>query len=637
MKHIILGTAGHIDHGKTTLIKALTGVDCDRLKEEKARGITIELGFTYLDLSDGIRIGIIDVPGHEKFVHHMVAGVVGMDLVLLVIAADEGIMPQTKEHLDICRLLGVKKGLVAITKSDLVERDWLELVMEEVENYSKGTFLSQSPIIPVSSTTGKGLDNLKEAIGNLVRDLPEHTGEGAFRLPVDRVFTMRGFGTVITGTLLSGEVRTGDAVEILPQQIKARVRGIQVHNEKVEMAMAGQRTAINLQGVEREIIKRGDLLCQPGLLEPSYLLDAKITLLESVPALKNRTRIRFHTGTTEVFGRAILLDREELEPGKTCLLQFRLEEKIAAMPRDSFVIRRYSPITTLGGGEIIDSHPVKHKRYKEDVLEDLTTLEKASIPQGIEFYIKKAGTRGMDLKALVGRTNLESTTISQALEALNHDNKILMLDKANNRAIHKSVYHELQKNTINILKDFHKKNPLKGGISKEELKARHSSDLDSRLYGRLLEDLEKESIVSVKQETCSLAEHQVSLSPEDQRTYDQILKIYREAGVQPPSQAAVLDRIKRDKDKTEKLIKLLIDEGKLVRLKGDLLFHKEALNSVIKLVQGFLRDGKQMDIGDFKEMASLSRKYAVPLLEYLDSEGITMRLGDKRVLRRKGA
>jgi selenocysteine-specific elongation factor len=481
------------------------------------------------------------------------------------------------------------------------------------------------------------LDNLKEAIGNLVRDLPEHIGEGAFRLPVDRVFTMKGFGTVITGTLLSGEVKTGDTVEILPQQIKARVRGIQVHNEKVEIAKAGQRTAINLQGVEREIIERGDLICQPGLLEPSYLLDAKIALLESVPVLKNRTRIRFHTGTTEVFGRAVLLDREELEPSKTCLLQFRLEEKIAAMPRDRFVIRRYSPITTLGGGEVIDSHPVKHKRYKEDVLKDLNTLEKASIPQSMEFYIKKAGAKGMDLKALVGRTNLEPATISQTLEALNHDDKILMLDKANHRAIHISIYHEIQKNILNILKEFHKKNPLKGGISKEELKARLSADLDSRLYGRLLEDLEKEAIVSVKQETCSLAEHQVSLSPEDQRTYEQILKIYQQAGIQPPSQAAVLDRIKKDKDKGEKLIKLLLDEGKLVRLKGDLLFHIDALNSVIKQVRVFLRDGKQMDIGDFKEMAGLSRKFAVPLLEYLDSEGITMRLGDKRVLRRKGA
>jgi selenocysteine-specific elongation factor len=635
MKHIIMGTAGHIDHGKTTLIKALTGVDCDRLKEEKARGITIELGFTYLDLLDGIRIGIIDVPGHEKFVHHMVAGVVGMDLVLLVIAADEGIMPQTREHLDICRLLGVKKGLTAITKSDLVEQDWLDLVMEEVENFFKGTFLSQGPIIPVSSTTGKGLDGLKGAIINIVKDLPEHTGEGAFRLPVDRVFTIRGFGTVITGTLLSGEVRTGDTVEVLPQQIKARVRGLQVHNEKVEVAMAGQRTAINLQGVEREIIKRGDLLCQTGLMDPGYLLDAKITLLDNVPVLKNRTRIRFHTGTTEIFGRIILLDREELETGQTCLVQFRLEGKIAVMPHDRFVIRRYSPITTLGGGEIIDSHPVKHKRYKKDILEDLTRLEQASIPQSIEFYIKKAGAGGMDLKSLVGRTNLGQETISKTLEALNNDNKILIMDGVNQRAIHKSIYHDLQKEILDVLKEFHEKNPLKGGMSKEELKARLSSDIDSKLYGRLLEALEKEDRILVKQETCSLTAHQVSLSPENQDIYDRILKTYKDAGIQPPSQATVQDMIKKDKTTVEKLIKLLLEEGRLVRLKGDLLFHKEALNGIVNKVQDFLSDGKQMDIGDFKELAGLSRKFAVPLLEYFDSEGITMRLGDKRVLRRK--
>lgn len=634
IKHIILGTAGHIDHGKTTLIKALTGVDCDRLKEEQSRGITIELGFTYLDLPDGIRIGIIDVPGHEKFVHHMVAGVVGMDLVLLVIAADEGIMPQTREHLDICRLLGVKTGLVAVTKSDLVEEEWLELVMEEVGNFVQGTFLKQAPVIPVSSTTGQGLDRLKEAIENLAQGLPEHTGEGAFRLPVDRVFTMKGFGTVITGTLLSGQVRTGDMVEILPQQLKARVRGVQVHNQKVEMAMAGQRTAINLQGVERENIRRGDLICQPDLMEPGYLLDARLTLLENVAPLKNRTRIRFHTGTAEIFGRVVFLDREELKPGETCMPQFRLEERVAAMPRDRFVIRRYSPMVTLGGGEIIDSHPEKHKRYKDDVLEDLEALEKASIPESIEFYIQKAGARGMDLKALVARTNLEPNRISRTLESLAADGRVLMLD-GSNRAIHIATYHEFQKNMVHTLKDFHKKNPLKGGMSKEELKARLSPDLDPRFYARLLEDMDRAGEILVKQETCALSGHQVSLSTEEKRLYDQVLKIYQDAGTQPPNPNEVLGQFKKDGHKVEKLTNLLQDEGKLIRLKGDLLFHHQALLSLKDQVQGFLEDGKQMGIGDFKEMTGLSRKFAVPVLEYLDNQGITLRVGDKRVLRRR--
>jgi selenocysteine-specific elongation factor len=635
MKYIILGTAGHIDHGKTTLIRALTGVDCDRLKEEKIRGITIELGFTYLDIQDGVRIGIIDVPGHEKFVHHMVAGVVGMDLVMLVIGADEGIMPQTREHLDICRLLGVKKGLIAVTKTDIVDQEWLELVVEEVEQFAQGTFLDQSPVIPVSSTIGDGIENLKKALGALALDLPEHLGKGAFRLPVDRVFTMKGFGTVVTGTMLSGEVRTGDTIEILPRQIHARVRGIQVYNEKVEVARAGQRTAINLQGIEKENVGRGDLICQPGLLEPSYLLDIKLTLLENIPPLKNRSRIRFHMGTTEIFARVILLDREELRSGETCMAQLRLEEKAAGMPRDRFVIRRYSPVMTLGGGEIIDSHPIKHKRFKKDVIEDLLTLEKASIPLSIEFYLKKAGIKGMDLKALMSRTNIEQKVISQALEALKQEDKILIVDESNQRAIHITVYNEFQEKIKDILKDFHKKNPLKGGISKEELKARLSPNLDSKIYARLLEALERGGGISVKQETCSLVGHQVSLSSDEQGLYDQILKIYQDAGMTPPNQEDVLSRFRKDRDKAEKFIILLLDEGKLTRLKGDLLFHQDALKRITEQVQNFLKDGKQMGITDFKELTGLSRKFAVALLEYLDAQGVTIRVGDQRVLRKK--
>jgi len=635
IKHIILGTAGHIDHGKTTLIKALTGVDCDRLKEEKERGITIELGFTYLDLPGGIRIGIIDVPGHERFVHHMVAGVVGMDLVLLVIAADEGIMPQTREHLDICRLLGVERGLVAVTKADLVDREWLDLVKEEVENYVQGTFLANSPVIPVSSTTGEGLPHLLDAIGSLVGTLPEHTGEGAFRLPVDRVFTMKGFGTVVTGTLLSGGVRVGDTVEVLPRQIKARVRGIQVHSARVEYAQAGQRTALNLQGVEREELRRGDVLCVPDLLEPGYLLDVRLTLLENVPPLAHRTRIRFHTGTAEVFGRVALLDRDELAPGGTCMLQIRLEERIAAMPRDRFVIRRYSPVMTLGGGEIIDSHPEKHKRFRQGIIEDLATLAKADIPETVEFHIRKAGGMGMDLKALAGTTNLEPGTIAQTLASLNQEGAIILVDEAHQRAVHASFYNGFKEKIRDTLREFHQRNPLKGGMSKEELKARLSPDMDARLYGRLLDDLERQGEIQVRQEHCSLAEHQVSLSSEERRIYDRILALFKEAWIHPPGRNEVLDSLKKERDAAERLINLLIDEGNLVRLKGDLLFHHEAVGHISKQVQDLLKDGKRMDIGGFKEMTGLSRKFAVPLLEYLDAQGVTMRVGDERVLRRK--
>lgn len=635
IKHIILGTAGHIDHGKTTLIKALTGVDCDRLKEEKERGITIELGFTSLDLPGGIRIGIIDVPGHERFVHHMVAGVVGMDLVLLVIAADEGIMPQTREHLDICRLLGVERGLTAITKADCVDGEWLDLVKEEVENYVQGSFLANSPVIPVSSTTGEGLPSLLDALGGLVGTLPEHTGEGAFRLPVDRVFTMKGFGTVVTGTLVSGGVRVGDTVEVLPRQIKARVRGIQVHNEKVDYAQAGQRTALNLQGVEREELRRGDVICAPDLMHPGYLLDVRLTLLENAPPLKHRTRIRFHTGTAEVFGRVALLDREELAPGDTCMLQIRLEERIAAMPRDRFVIRRYSPLLTLGGGEIIDSHPEKHKRFRQEIIEDLATLSTATVPETVEFHIRKAGGSGMDLKALAGVTNLDAGTIAKALASLREEDAIILVDEANQRSVHTSFYNGFRERICGILREFHDRNPLKGGMSKEELKARLSPDMDARLYGRLLDDLERQGEIQVRQEHCSLAQHQVSLSPEERRVYDRILVLFKEAGIQPPGRNEALESLKKDRNVAERLIDLLIDEGKLVRLKGDLLFHHEAIEHITKQVQDFLKDGTRMDIGAFKEMTGLSRKFSVPLLEYLDARGVTMRVGDARVLRRK--
>ncbi|MBN2374172.1 selenocysteine-specific translation elongation factor [bacterium] len=635
MKHIILGTAGHIDHGKTSLIKALTGIDCDRLKEEKTRGITIELGFANLDLKNGTRIGIIDVPGHERFVHHMVAGVVGMDLVILVIAADEGIMPQTREHLDICRLLGVKKGLVALTKADVVDHEWLELVKEEVKDFIQGTFLNVAPIIPVSSVTCEGLDKLMNAIADLSRDIPEHTGEGVFRLPVDRVFTMKGFGTVVTGTLLSGEVRTGDTVEIFPQKLKVRVRGIQVHNEKVDIVSAGQRTAINLQGLDKEAVSRGDVICQPGLMEPGYLIDARLALLDSVLPLKNRTRIRFHTGTAEILGRIILLDRDELKPGDACLVQFRLERKAAVMPKDRYIIRRYSPIITLGGGDIIDSHPEKHKRYKQDVMEDIATLEGSSIPETIEFYVRKAGENGIDMKSLMARTNMDIETISSVLDILKKEGKILVVDEASRRVVHLSSYHELQGRLKDALESFHSRNPLKWGMSKEELKARVSPFLDPRIYNIALDDLVKRSDIIVQQETCAIAGHQVSLSGEDQKIREEILNMFKKAGLQPPNIEEVSTLLKKERKRVEMLINLLIDEDMLKRLKDGLLFHTGALSSLAVQVQSFLKDGRQMGIGDFKDLTGVSRKYAVPLLEYMDNQGITIRLGDKRAIRKK--
>jgi len=635
MKHVILGTAGHIDHGKTMLIKALTGVDCDRLKEEKARGITIELGFTFLDLPDGIRIGIIDVPGHERFVHHMVAGVVGMDLVLLVIAADEGIMPQTREHLDICSLLGVKEGLVVISKIDLVEEEWLDLVKDEIGDFLRDTFLKDAPIIPVSSVTGKGLETLILAVNNLANKLPARSTGGIFRLPVDRVFTMRGFGTVVTGTLLSGDVRVGEFVEILPNRIKAKIRGIQVHNEQVEYVSAGQRTAINLQGVDRDEVKRGDVIAQPEMLEPVCVLDARLNLLKCSGIIKNRMRVRFHTGTAEIFGKVILLDRERLEPGDSALVQLRLEEKIAVMPNDRYIIRKYSPLITLGGGEIIDNHPQRHKRYKDEVLDGIHALEYADIPKHLEIHIKKSGVEGIDIKGLVVRTNLDPQVISDNLIRLKEGKKILIFDDTNLKGVHREIYEGIRKRLLEILKDFHLMNPLKSGISKEELKARLSRDIDQRFFNILISDLIGEGLILLRNDQCAIAGHKVTMLPAEKCMYDKILNIFKKAGLAPPNLSDVYKELKADEKGVKRIIDLLIDEGMLFRLKEGLVFYKDALERIEIDTRNFLEDRGEIALGDFKDFIGLSRKYAVAILEYLDSKDITRRIGDKRVLKKK--
>ncbi len=375
MKHIILGTAGHVDHGKTSLVKALTGVDTDRLKEEKERGITIELGFASLPLKNGDALGVVDVPGHEKFVKHMVAGATGIDMVLLVIAADEGVMPQTSEHLDICTLLGIKTGIIALTKIDMVDPDWLSLVQDDIREFMKTTFLADAPLIPVSAVTGQGLAELTAAIEEMASRIGERRDSGLFRIPVDRVFTMKGFGSVVTGTLVSGSVNVGDTVEVLPRRIHAKVRGIQVHNEAQECAEAGQRTAINLQGVDRAALERGDVVAHPGIFESSQRLDVRLEYLGGAGrVLKNRALTRFHTGTSEIMARVVLIDREELQPGQKVYAQLLLEDPVVAMGRDRFVIRSYSPIRTVGGGEILDPDAIKQKKTKDRFSVELEML-----------------------------------------------------------------------------------------------------------------------------------------------------------------------------------------------------------------------------------------------------------------------
>lgn len=635
MKRVVLGTAGHIDHGKTTLIKALTGVDTDRLKEEKERGITIELGFTFMALPSGLKISIVDVPGHEKFVRHMVAGATGIDLVALIIAADEGVMPQTREHLDICKLLRVKKGLIALTKTDLVEKDWLELVKEEIREFVKGTFLEGAAIVPVSSTTGEGIPSLVAEIDRLAQEVEERSPEGLLRLPIDRVFTMRGFGTVITGTIIAGKVSVGDTLEVLPKGLEAKVRGIQAHGEPVETATAGFRVGINLQGLEKDIVDRGNSLALAQSLRPTSVLDTIFHLLPGVPKpLKNRTRVRFHVGTTESLGRAIILDREEIKPGEEAFLQLRLEEPVVALPGDRFVIRSYSPVFTIGGGEILDAFPTRHKRLSEQVKEEMAILEKGSDDEKIRLRLLKAGPAGLSWPELVMRSNLLPSKLRPLVDPLVAKGGILRFNGDRLRYLHPQVMADLKRFSLDYLKEFHQKNPLQTGAMKEELKSKLPPQVDVRLFNHLLSALIEEKKILAEKETLRLFSHTISLKAEEKDLHKKIVLLFAKARLQPPTVKEVVSELGPSESELKPVLQLLTKEGTLVKVKEDLYFHRQALEELEGRVVSFLQQNKEMTPTQFKEVSQVSRKFAIPLLEHFDGKKLTMRIGDKRVLRK---
>ncbi|MFQ5693957.1 MAG: selenocysteine-specific translation elongation factor, partial [Nitrospinota bacterium] len=532
MKQVVLGTAGHIDHGKTALVQALTGVDTDRLKEEKERGITIDLGFASLEMP-GIRMGVIDVPGHERFVRNMLAGVGGIDLVLLVVAADEGVMPQTREHLAICELLEIQDGVVALTKKDLVDDEWLELVTEDVRDFLGGTFLEGKPILPVSSRTGEGLEELRAALQERAAGVSHKNTEGPLRLPVDRVFTMRGFGIVVTGTLFSGRVHVEERVALQPKGLTARVRGIQVHGEAVEEAVAGQRTAINLQGVEKEAVERGDVLAAPDTLRPSYMLDATLHHLADAPrALKNRDRIRFHQGTAEIMGRVALIGADVLPPGERSYVQLRLERPVVARPGDRYVIRTYSPITTIGGGEVLDSHPPKHRRLRPETLRRFDVLSEADDAARAALFLKEAGHKGLTLAELLPRTSAGRKELLGILEGLRKDGMAEWIDAQAGWAAHRESLEDLESEMKRILERFHRENPLRAGISKEELRSRIPGAPD-RVFGISLRRLAGGEVV-LEGDAVRLAGHRVSLGAAQSELREKIERAFRKADLQPP-------------------------------------------------------------------------------------------------------
>jgi selenocysteine-specific elongation factor len=631
---IILGTAGHIDHGKSSLIKALTGIDPDRLKEEKLRGITIELGFASLTLPTGQLLGIVDVPGHERFVRHMVAGATGMDLVALVIAADEGVMPQTREHLEICELLKVKHGLVVLTKTDLAEADWLDLVEEEVRDTLVGTFLEGAPMVRFSAVTGEGAETLLATLADLAAQVPRKPVSGIFRLPVDRVFTIRGFGTVVTGTAITGRLKVGDAVMVYPRLYKARVRSLQMHGAALEEVLAGSRAAVNLQGLEKEEMERGMVVATPGSLIPTRRVDAFLEVLKSAPRpLKHRQAVRFHTGTSERLAVPLLLDADELPPGSSGYVQFILKDAVAFKPGDRFVVRNLSPAITWGGGQILHVNPPRHKRRQEKVLAGLKTLEQGAPEEQMRFYLEEAGPAGRSRPELAAMLPWDPTELANLVNALVHKGEALLYDPENQRYILTETARALEEEIRTHLRAYHQKNPLKPGFSKEELRRKLPPQMEMRLFNYLLGRLTQQKQVAVEKDLVRLASHRVQLATDQEDVIRRLEALYQRGRLTPPTLKEVEAALKLPLAKIQPLLAVLVNQGKLVKVKEDLYFHTEALAALKAELVTFLKQNGEISVVQFKDLTQTSRKFTIPLLEYFDTNRVTVRVGEARRLR----
>jgi selenocysteine-specific elongation factor len=576
----------------------------------------------------------VDVPGHERFIRNMVSGASGIDMVIMVIAADEGVMPQTREHLHICSLLGIKKGLVALTKADMVAEEWLDLVKDDVHEFLKGTFLEVSPVIPVSSITGAGLEELLDALGRVASEIEGGSDAGIFRLPVDRAFTMKGFGTVVTGTLISGGIKLGEEVEILPPGVTAKVRGIQIHNQSATVAEAGQRTAINLQSVEKDTIVRGDVLARPRTLKPSIRLDVCMEYLSNNNRrLKNRNLVRFHVGTNEVIGRIILLDREDVEPGAKASAQVVLESPIVAMARDRFVIRSYSPVTTIGGGMIVDPLPKKHKRNSEKVNHEIDLLHDGTDTERAAIVIERSGIEGIGISEIEMRTGIHQNILKDILETLSSKKQVVVLDVDESRIVSFSIYQNLQDRILLEMRAYHERYPLKEGISKEELRSTAGQFARPRLFNMAVRELEKRGEIVVERENIRLSGHRVDLKGELEDLRSKIAQTYIDAGLTPPSIKELMEKFVGQRSLAESVINVMLKEGSLIKINEDLYFHKEVLTRLREDYKSLLvRDGKASP-ASMKELTGLSRKFIIPLMEYFDITKLTIRAGDHRILR----
>jgi len=634
MKHIIIGTAGHIDHGKTTLIKALTGRETDTLKEEKARGISINLGFTFFDLPSGKRAGIIDVPGHEKFVKNMLAGVSGIDIVLMVIAADEGVMPQTKEHLEILQLLNIKKGLVVLTKKDMVDEEWLEMIKEDVKDRVKGTFLENSPIIPVSSKTGEGIDKIMEYVEEASEEVEAKDTIGHFRMPVDRVFSVSGFGTVVTGTIFGGRINTGETVEIYPQKITGKIRNIQVHDKDVNFAEAGQRCALNISGVKGEEVSRGNVISKEDIMEPSLTIDCNLYYLKSAEKpLINRQRVRLYHGTDEILCRVIILDKEEVKPGENAYVQLKLEEPIAAQRNDRYVIRSYSPMITIGGGAIIEPVAKKAKRLNKEYLEELKIKESGSADSIVESIVNKLSFNYPGNNEILKALGKNEDRLADILDSLVKEKKIIRLNAGDKPVyIHNKFLMKKIGEASELLKEFHKNNPLKAGISKEEFKNKvFGKNLKQRNYDEILDILLKGDIIKITGNNVALYDFQIVYDVYQKEIKETILKQFKEGKYMPPRLEDLSANIKNKKD-FKAVLDSLLDQGELYKINEECILYNEYFSEAKNMLTQHIQSNGFITAGEFRDLLDTSRKYAVAILEHFDSLKITKRVEDKRFL-----
>ncbi len=634
MKHIIIGTAGHIDHGKTTLIRALTGRETDTLKEEKDRGISINLGFTFFDLPSGRRAGIIDVPGHEKFIKNMLAGVSSIDVVLLVVAADEGIMPQTEEHFEILQLLNVKKGIIALTKADMVDDEWIAMVTQDIKERFKETFLGSSPIIPVSSKTGKGIEELIKCIDRLTEEVEAKDTEGHFRLPVDRVFSVSGFGTVVTGTVISGRIKEGEQIQVYPSLAKGKIRNIQVHDEDVSMAEAGQRCALNISNVKVEDIARGDVISKENLMEPSMIMDGKLYHINSSKKpIENRQRVRLYHGTSEILCRIVILDKEEIKPGEEAYVQFRMEKPITAQRNDRYVVRSYSPMTTIAGGIIIEPTAKKAKRFDNNYIEELKLKEGGSSQGIIEKTVENLSFQYPTEFEILKALGKNEENIKDRLEELVMDSKVIRLGSLDKSVyVHERFFSKKIEELKAMLEEYHKNNPLKLGMSKEEVKNKvFGKNIKQKNYDDLLSILRSKDIINITDNFICLKEFKIKYTEEQNLMMDRIIKSFKAAGYTSPKYEELLDK-EKDKKNFKMVYDSLIDGGKLIKVSEDVIYLKEDYEKAKDLIRKYIEQKGSITASEARDVFNTSRKYAVALLEHFDTIKFTKRIDDKRVL-----